>query len=258
MMDHRPTLLGIILMTSMLLGCQAQRQHVEAPTATPGPSVSGLPLLPDPRLTPGATLRVTVDDIAVTGYTSRVRDVTEETKLQVYAEYGITHHSRGQYEIDHLVPLELGGSNDITNLWPESYRTRPWNASTKDQLENRLHELVVDGELDLPTAQRAIATDWIAAYRKYFNTDVPIRGDGWLDNRAASAPLGDFHAQKASLPEAAPPADASTASSTVWVNTSTGVYHRPGTRWYGNTRSGQYMTEADAISQGYRAAEDKD
>ena len=41
---------------------------------------------------------------------------------------------------------------------------------------------------------------------------------------------------------------------TVWVNTDSGVYHKPGTRWYGKTKQGKYMTEADAQKAGYRAA----
>jgi hypothetical protein len=40
----------------------------------------------------------------------------------------------------------------------------------------------------------------------------------------------------------------------VWVNTSSGVYHCPGTRWYGNTKAGEYMTQKDAQGKGYRAA----
>jgi hypothetical protein len=69
---------------------------------------------------------------------------------------------------DHLISLELGGSNDIQNLWPESYRTEPWNAHVKDRLEDRLNDLVCAGRLGLADAQRSIATDWIAAYRRYF------------------------------------------------------------------------------------------
>jgi hypothetical protein len=57
-----------------------------------------------------------------------------------------------------LIALELGGSNRLTNLWPEPYDIT-WNAHVKDRLENRLHEMVCAGQLDLATAQRAIATD---------------------------------------------------------------------------------------------------
>jgi competence protein ComEA len=40
----------------------------------------------------------------------------------------------------------------------------------------------------------------------------------------------------------------------VWVNTGTGVYHYEGDHWYGNTKQGRFMTEADAIKAGYRGA----
>jgi hypothetical protein len=83
---------------------------------------------------------------------------------------------QGRYEIDHLISLELGGSNDPKNLWPESYYTIPFNAHVKDKLEDRMaanvrHELEYHGH-DAATAllqqyQREIATDWIAAYDKY-------------------------------------------------------------------------------------------
>lgn len=43
-------------------------------------------------------------------------------------------------------------------------------------------------------------------------------------------------------------------SVTVWVNTKSGVYHCPNTRWYGNTKNGQYMTQKEAQSKGYRPA----
>ena len=50
-----------------------------------------------------------------------------------------------QHEVDHLISLELGGSNAIRNLWPEPYAGR-WGARTKDVLENRLHDLVCEGQ----------------------------------------------------------------------------------------------------------------
>jgi hypothetical protein len=40
----------------------------------------------------------------------------------------------------------------------------------------------------------------------------------------------------------------------VWVNTKSGVYHCPGTRWYGNTKDGEYMTQKQAQASGYRPA----
>jgi hypothetical protein len=122
--------------------------------------------LPNASLTPGDTLAVTTRDICQSGYASKVRDVPTSVKDQVYKEYGITSHKPGQYEVDHLISLELGGSNSIRNLWPESY-TGPWNAHIKDKLENQLHSLVCSGKVDLATAQHAIASDWMAAYRSY-------------------------------------------------------------------------------------------
>lgn len=124
--------------------------------------------LPDRALTPGATVRVSVAVLCKTGYPATVRNVPASEKRAVYAAYGIAHPKRGQYEVDHLISLELGGSNDASNLWPQSYLTKPWNAHVKDKLENRLHALVCAGQLPLTEAQRAIATDWVAEYRKVF------------------------------------------------------------------------------------------
>jgi hypothetical protein len=59
------------------------------------------------------------------------------------------------------------------NLWPHSHST-VWSARVKDALEDRLREMVCEGDLDLTEAQREIATDWISAYKKYFHTDEPL------------------------------------------------------------------------------------
>jgi hypothetical protein len=104
--------------------------------------------------------------ICVSGYSESVRDVPESEKRAVYAEYGIAHHAPYSYEVDHIVSLELGGSNDIANLYPESY-TIAKGARVKDRLENFLHRAVCDGQVQLRTAQRQIAGNWVAAYRRY-------------------------------------------------------------------------------------------
>jgi len=137
---------------------------VEPPAPTVDPAWA--PHLPDPSLTPGDVLPVTVSDICVAGYSSKVRNVPQSVKDQVYQEYGITSHAPNSYEVDHLVSLELGGSNSVRNLWPEPY-TGDWNAHIKDRLEDKLHAMVCDGQIDLQSAQQEIATNWIAAYLKY-------------------------------------------------------------------------------------------
>ncbi len=134
--------------------------------ASGGSNPADAAYLPNSQMTPGDTLDVTTKDICVSGYSSKVRDVPTSVKDQVYREYGITSHKPGQYEVDHLISLELGGSNSVRNLWPQSY-TGNWNAHIKDKLENKLHDDVCAGQVDLKTAQREISTDWIAAYKKY-------------------------------------------------------------------------------------------
>jgi hypothetical protein len=101
----------------------------------------------------------------VSGYASSVRDVPESEKDAVYGRYDVAHVPYA-HEVDHLISLELGGSNALTNLWPEPYAGR-WGARTKDVLENRLHDLVCAGTLTLRYAQRIEATNWVAAYKRY-------------------------------------------------------------------------------------------
>lgn len=135
--------------------------------------LAGVPVaaIPSPRLTPGKAAPVGRAAICVTGYSARVRDVSESTKDAVYARYHVEHVPYA-HEIDHLVSLELGGSNTISNLWPEPYAGR-WGARTKDALENKLHALVCDGRMTLPRAQHIEAEDWVSAYRTLIGTPPP-------------------------------------------------------------------------------------
>lgn len=123
--------------------------------------------LPDRSCSPGKVATTSADRVCTPGYSGRVRNVSESTKNRVYFNYGIRRHSRGQYEIDHIIPLELGGSNSVRNLYPEAARPTP-GFHEKDRLENRLHAMVCAGDLAMDTAQKAIATNWLAAYKRYF------------------------------------------------------------------------------------------
>ncbi|MGH9109096.1 MAG: hypothetical protein ACRDY3_06475 [Acidimicrobiales bacterium] len=134
--------------------------------------------LPDPGCTPGAVdTAVTQADIGSTicrsGYTSSVRppeSLTEPAKYRSMAAYG-SPGSVSEYELDHLVPLELGGSSDVRNLWAEPDAGSPsqfdstdgFGINAKDGVEDRLRSAVCSGQSTLAAAQQAIATDWTTA-----------------------------------------------------------------------------------------------
>jgi hypothetical protein len=114
---------------------------------------------------------ITIDLICTPGYSKCIRDVPQSEKDSVYRSYGLMGNHTGYCdtkqgcEVDHLISLELGGSNDQTNLWPEPYQGTTWNAHVKDQLENFLHRQVCQGNIALDQAQQEIAKDWITSYK---------------------------------------------------------------------------------------------
>ena len=124
--------------------------------------------MPNPRLTPGAIFSgVTTADVCTSGWATRHRDVTAEQYHEIYGEYGVPYpEPAGTYELDHLIPLELGGDNANANLWPEPASPAP-GFHQKDTLENALHDLVCAGSLGLAAAQHDIASNWYAAYVSY-------------------------------------------------------------------------------------------
>lgn len=128
--------------------------------------------LPDSRLTPGATLLESRPAVCAQ---ENVKNKAVPVALQkkVFEQYGISGADPHAYEVDYLVTPALGGADDIHNLWPHSYSHTAWNARVKDALEDRLRAMVCDGSIDLAEAQKEIATNWIAAYKKYFHTDQP-------------------------------------------------------------------------------------
>lgn len=129
---------------------------------------------PDPELTPGDVFDVTKDDVCTPGYAKKVRAVPKLLRDRAFEEYGINFERREYYQLDHLIPLSLGGSNSVRNLWPQPKDASPWNAGAKDRLEAHLHKLVCIGRIDLGTAQHAFATDWITAYRRYVSDTPPV------------------------------------------------------------------------------------
>jgi hypothetical protein len=151
-----------------------------APSGAPPPIASGSIASgsiskgdPDPSVTPGSTLpNVTEATVSRTGYARDTRNVPQSVKDEVYRAYGIAQHQRGDYEIDHLIPLALGGSNDPSNLWPQPKDDpgllggalfgigKQQGFQTKDLAEVYLHDQVAAGKMSLRDAQQAIVNDW--------------------------------------------------------------------------------------------------
>lgn len=126
--------------------------------------------LPDPACTPGAIdPSVTQDNLASTicksGYTTTVRapaSDTDKTKALSLTQYGQTRASSTEY--DHLISLQLGGTNAVSNLWPEPNRAgAPGTTNPKDAVETKLNKAVCSHRVTLAAAQKAIARNWITA-----------------------------------------------------------------------------------------------
>jgi hypothetical protein len=157
-----------------------QAPHVPAPKSAPRPAY-----LPDPKLTPGVVLITDRNAICQPGYARRARAVSESVKRDVFKRYGIAVHHVGEYEVDHLVSLELGGSNTsdprssdyLKNLFPEPYSLvidgRQMGAREKDRAEDATHRAVCKGEISLREAQKQISSDWTVLYRRFVSPEFP-------------------------------------------------------------------------------------
>ena len=126
--------------------------------------------LPDRACTPGeADPRVTQANVGSTicrrGYTASVRppaEVSHQIKIRLTRAYGIGDRPFSEVELDHLIPLSLGGASTDANLWPE-LRQGPYDVEDKDAVGVRLNRKVCEGRLSLQAAQHAIATNWRTA-----------------------------------------------------------------------------------------------
>jgi anti-sigma factor RsiW len=157
-------LAGVLALAVYLLSPQwMSNEHVRAARL----------MIPDRGLTPGATVLMTREQVCrATGIKNK--PVSSAVQRQVFSEYGISPVGARTYEVDYLITPALGGADDVHNLWPESYEAIVWNAHVKDQLEDYLRDRVCSGTLDLATAQRDLAVNWIDAYKRYFHTEQPL------------------------------------------------------------------------------------
>lgn len=172
--------LGVLALAFVALEVGGGRLHIATPEAQF--------FVPNPSLTPGAVRPVTLSEICSAGDDDLDPPVSPSLEKAVLNEYGVRTVKRAtKYQIDYLINPQLGGTNDIKNLWPQSYSNSQWNAQAKDELERRLHQMVCAGTVDLTAAQHDIATDWIGAYKRYVGvtqSSSPLR----FQEMAALAP----------------------------------------------------------------------
>lgn len=137
-------------------------------------------LLPDPVCTPGATnpavTQATIHQtVCVTGWTSTIRPPvtwSEPLKRRLAVSYGYRGRPLPGLELDHLIPLVLGGAPAaVANLWPEVGAS----PNKKDQVELAARTAVCrkTNPLQLVTAQQAIAQDWVA-FGRSLGVKIPI------------------------------------------------------------------------------------
>ena len=153
---------ALVLVAVMLTGSRTAEQVVAAPA------------LPVAAFTPGAVSGLTAIELCAGIRPSRL--VTDSARWQVLRAYGMEDVPASTYELDALITPELGGTTDPLNLWPQPYASPVWNARVKDELERLLPQLVCSNHLALAQAQQDIATDWVAAYKRYFKTETPLLG----------------------------------------------------------------------------------
>lgn len=121
--------------------------------------------LPDPKLTPGVVdTNVTAQMLRSPKFIKARRHVGEAEKRLVFQRYGIPWEQHKSFEVDHYVPLCIGGQNTISNLWPEPW-SGPYGAHAKDRLEVYLHRRVNKGQMTLQEAQACFLNGtWTNAY----------------------------------------------------------------------------------------------
>ena len=164
-MSLRRSLFALLLV--FLAGCSSLQ-----PAAPPNaePSVAAVPSLPTEVLNADVTQDTIQETICVPGYTASVRPSTSFTngvKAKLLREQGLPASAAIEYELDHHVPLALGGHpRSLKNLTLQRWEGED-GAKKKDRLERKLQQLVCAYAVQLEVARRAIFVDWQAAYRTY-------------------------------------------------------------------------------------------
>jgi len=140
-------------------GCGAGGRHATHLASTGQRVVRSEYAQPDPEFTPGTLCQDTDKYFDGYRYAEHVahckRHVTKAMKLEIAKNYGVDEADFSDYEFDHYLPLGIGGSTDVSNIWPQPID----EAKVKDKLENQLYEEMKDGDVSQADAVQQIR-DW--------------------------------------------------------------------------------------------------
>jgi hypothetical protein len=151
----------VILSFVLIFGSLAQAAQMPFPTT------------PNPKTSPGGVCNSSDSDYRGLRYTQKIpvcdRNVTDGMKHAVYQAYGIPLRCKDQFTVDHIIPLSIGGSNRIENLWPEHRRVK----ATRLEFETEIHLMVQEGRINqrdaIDQVRRIKFTPAIAPIKAYFN-----------------------------------------------------------------------------------------
>ncbi len=238
--------ISISVLSLLLLGATTSFADYGVQTKTSNCIAS---MLPDPACSPGAVLTTDVKTICTVGYTKTVRNVSTATKKKVFQEYDIPYSEHSNYEVDHIISLEIGGSNDISNLFPESYLI-PNGARVKDTFENYLHKQVCSGKLSITEAQSEISSDWLTYNTARLNpAKTPVVKINPPTPQAVTSSVSTPVVQ----PIISNPQASANTSDPAVKKSSTGICHAIGTTYYSRTLNfTPYSSIADCLASGGR------
>jgi len=119
---------------------------------------------PDPGCTPGSVTSTDEKTVCSPAYAARPRPYTAAAKTRLMKAYGVPPADRDITELDHLIERSLGGSDDVSNLWPQvsDLPNAGWHNS-KDTVEQKVwHAVCVEHRKTLAQAQAAMRS-WTGA-----------------------------------------------------------------------------------------------
>jgi hypothetical protein len=120
---------------------------VAVASASEGSKVTNFPYAPNPAWTNGDICDLKDPDYSERRYPEQIaycqRNVTVQMKVRIYDLYGVPTHCRTQYTIDHFIPLSIGGTNDLRNLWPEAKAVK----KARQNLEVDVYKRLARGDI---------------------------------------------------------------------------------------------------------------